>query len=1130
MGIGLHFPQARDASGDEWANIAAEVLAVDSTAVDAAAGTHGFVALGGTSIRAIEFAARLATELGIGVEVSRLLADVPLADVLAAAEPLTPAAPAPTAPTAPTAGGPVLAGQHGMLTTELLHGGRAFHLVFSARVRGALDLQRLTASLDAVTARHEALRTVFERTATGLRRHVLARHRAVVVRQRGFQLDPADPVDALHRHLTATTGHLLDPFALPPVAFVLTTLADDDHVLTLAAHHAVLDGWSIGVLFREIFRCYQGVSLPDPPSAELLAAAEEASVRAGRAEELVRTLDFDGEQVRFPVDGGVEPAEDGQGAVYTFALDEPTRLACVRLAAELAITRNAVLLGAWSFVLARHTGRDSLLMGVPVAGRTSATKDLVGLATKLVPARVTAGETPAAHLRAASRALHAALAYDDVPLERVASLVEGAAGRRNSVVQVGFAAQDDLLPDAFDLDGLRVELHEGHTGGSTFDVTLVVRGWGGPGELAIEYATAKLAAAAAAALAESLAAAIAQFAACPDRPLREIDALTPEQRAELVAAGAARPVTWERGLWAGIEARARQQPDAIAVRAGEDVLTYAELVDAAARTSAALADAGVRAGDRVVLDVPRSAWEITAVLGVVRLGAAYAALGDAPRAAAERMLRTLEPAAVITLGTEERWYDLLPGRPSLDARAAARSAAPAVPAAEERDRPVYTSFTSGSTGTPKGVRVGEHAVLRLVHGADYAEAAAARVFARIAPLAFDASTFEIFHPLTHGGRVEVLDPGMPAPAGIADFLTTREVSGAFLTTTLFRLVVDHAPGAFTGLALVITGGEVTPAEHVRAALRAAPGLRVVHAYGPTENTTFTTVEPYDEAAAVPPRMPIGRPVAGTGVVLLDAEGRLSPRGAVGELHTYGTGLALDYAGDQEATAAAFGRFCAHLPHRLYRTGDLGRWDTRGRLEFVGRQDRQVKVRGHRVELDGVRQCIAAHPDVADVSVYTDADGTDLRVGAALILRVGGAEADVRAHAARELPAFAVPVLWSVVDQFPFTTNGKLDVAALSPAATLVPAPALAPPPAVSTWDMGELEDLVARAWADALGADDFGYDDPFFDIGGDSLLMATVRDHLRRELPDLKVTVLQLFSYPTVAELAAFLHEKIDAR
>ncbi len=1113
---------ARVTSGS-WPEIAADVLRIDSAAV----GTRGFIALGGTSIRAIEFAARVEADLGLVVDVNRVLGDAPLGEVLANAVPRP--ASAPVRAVAGVGGAPLLSGQRGMIATEMLHGGKGFHLVFSARIRGHLNTVRLDASLDAMIERHESLRTVFERGPDGVRRHVLSTHRAVVVRQRGLHLDPADPVGTLHRHIAGTTHHFIDPFGQPPVVFVLTPLGPDDHVLTLVVHHAIIDGWSIGILFREIFQSYEGKPLAPAPSAELLLDAEEAAVRRGRVDELIRVLDLGGDEVVFPVDGGQAFAEDGRGETYGFDLPEEARRASELLAAELSITRNAVLFGAWAFVLGRYVRRDSVLVGVPVAGRGPGTRDVVGLATKLVPARVDIANTPAAYLRGAARALRAAVAFDDVPLELVAARVDpGAASRRNSVVQVGFAAQDDLVPDRFEAGGLAIELHEGHSGGSTFDATLVVHGPRRSGELAIEYATAKLTPATVAALAESLSTVITQFEAGIDEPLREVDALSAGQRAALISVGASRPVSWTDGLWAGIEATARRTPKTVAVRADRDELSYGELVDMATRTSAALAEAGVGPGDRVVVSVPRSVWEITAVLGVLRLGAVYASINaDVPAALATRMLATLNPSAVVTLGPDERWRALAPGHPAVDARVAAFSDALPVPSATDQDRPVYISFTSGSTGLPKGVRVSERAVLRLVHGADYAGPESAGAFARIAPLAFDASTFEIFYPLTHGGRVEVFGAEVPTPATIAGFLTGQGVLGAFLTTTLFRLVVDHSPSAFDEMALVITGGEVTPSRHVRAALRGRSKLRVVHAYGPTENTTFTTVEPYDEAGAVPARMPIGTAVAGTGLVVLDAEGRLTPPGAIGELHVYGPGLAIDYDGDAEATAAAFGDFCAHLPHRLYRTGDLVRWDARGWLEFIGRLDRQVKVRGFRVELDGVQQCLSAHPAVADAAVFSTADGTDLRLGAALVLRPGGVAADVRAHAARELPAFSVPVLWTVVDRFPLTANGKLDVPALL---RLDPSDSTPESGSTSELDLGELEELVARAWQAALGTDDFGYDDAFFDVGGDSLLMTTVRDHIRSELPELKLTVLQLFSHPTVAELAAFLHEMGEDR
>ena len=1087
----------------ETLKVAADVLGREVTAADAE--RLSFTGLGGTSLRAIECAARIELRYGLTVPVPALLGPEPLAGVLNAAAPVT----ATPAVTVSSGLRPATRVQQAMLVGEQLHGGTPFHLLFSVDLRGRVDPDRLRLVLATLTRRHAVLRTVFVRDGDGLERRVLPQWTPALLDLPGLDLPGIQAV------LAPAAGRLLDPFRRPPVVFAVSPVDPSRTVLSLLVHHALVDGWSVGLLVRELVAGLGGADLEAvAPSLETVVAAERAGAVAERARLRAAALAGTPTTLELPTDAE-RPAHAGRaGTRLLFGLSDAARDACAALARDTATTRNAVLLAAWSLVVARRTALPEFVLGVVAAGRTAATLDVVGPCLTMVPVvcRIDDAGTVADHVGRTAAGLRTALEATDVPLEDIVAALElGGDDTRHPLVQVAFAAHDELIPEQLSAPGLTATVHEGHCGGTVYDAVLYVQRWADRPRLALEYATDALRPDEAAELAAALNQTLQEMAA--GAPLAEVRTMTPAQRDRLARLGAGPETARPAGIWQLFEASVAAGPDRIAVRDGDPArtLTYAELRHAAEIQSAKLAAAGVRAGDCVALAVRRSAREIVAVLGVLRLGAAYTGIeADVPPAAAAGMLAAA--GAQVVLGDDDRaqlrivdpWDD------------AVRLGA--IPAAAEPDpeRVAYVAFTSGSTGVPKGARIPDRGVVRLTEDRSFLVPGATDRFVRLAPLAFDASTLEIFAPLLTGGTIDIFPDGYPTPAALATFLAERGTTGLWLTAGLFRLVADYQPQAFAGVRQVLTGGDVVPPAQVARVLTACPGLRVTNGYGPTENTTFTTTHAVDDPAEVSDPLPIGRPVAGTGVVVLDQHGRPVPPGGIGELYTSGAGLARGYAGRPAETAAAFGAFAAAGDERLYRTGDLARWDGAGRLRFLGRRDRQVKIRGFRIELEAVARALREHAAVRDVAVVPTPGGADRRLLAGLVADDRpGLIAEVRQFAADRLPGYAVPSLWAVVAELPVTRNGKLDSARLR---DLAQDAGRRPEPVPPAGD--DLTRTIARTWANVLGTARFGLDERFFEVGGDSLQLLRVAATLRRELPGHDVTVQDLFACQTIRALS----------
>jgi amino acid adenylation domain-containing protein len=555
-------------------------------------------------------------------------------------------------------------------------------------------------------------------------------------------------------------------------------------------------------------------------------------------------------------------------------------------------------------------------------------------------------------------------------------------------------------------------------------------------------------------------------------------------------------------------------PDAPALDGGSGALTYAQLEARANRLAHLLRARGVGLESRVVVLLERGPELVVALLAILKSGGAYVPLD--PDYPAERLAFMLhDSGAALVVSTAALAGEVSCPVVRLDEEALGDWPETPPESGAGAESLAYIIYTSGSTGTPKGVMVPHRGIVRLVRGSDYAPLAGDDRVAQLSSASFDAATWEVWAPLTSGAAlVFVPRDTLLDPSALAELVRERGVTTIFLTTALLHHVARHTPGAFRGVRQVLFGGEQVDPVAVRAVLESGPPQRLLHLYGPTENTTYSTWHRVGRVEESAHTVPIGRPVAQSTAYVLDAALRPVAPGAWGELYVGGDGVARGYLGRPGLTAGRFipDAFSRTPGARLYRTGDRARWTAEGLLEFGGRVDEQVKVRGHRIEPGEIEAVLLAHPDVAGAAVVALGEAEEKRLVAYVVPREGADASALRTHAAARLPAYMVPSAFVTLPKLPLTPNGKLDRRAL-------PAPEYGDASAY-TAPRNPTEETLAAIWSEVLGVDRVGVEDDFFELGGHSLLATRAISRAEAAL-GVELPLRLLFEHPTPAALAA---------
>lgn len=1130
------------------AEVFAEVLDLTTVGVD-----DDFFALGGDSLLALQALARLEARHGLEAPLAAIFRSKTAAAV--AGELDRRAGPALPPLRARSHGElvPATAGQaKALYVSELAQESLPYQSQALHRIRGRLDVGALERALSAIVERHEILRTTFPRVGGRFVQHV---HEPRPIRLHVEDLRAAaDPERALEEHFVEVVRVRLDPERLPLGRWSLARVAEDDHALLVVEHHVVHDGFTTARFLQELAELYtaevdrRAPSLR-PPAAQFRDFSswqrEVAESELGRS-----TLDHWRERLAepppelvLPFDRPRPPRQTYRGETLRQRLPPSLVERLAARAAESGATMFAVMLAGYAALLARTCSAEELVLGTGVANRrTLASEDVFGMVVNTVPLRIDLRGDPGVAVLVArvQQEVLAAHAHQDVPFETVVShLAPARAASSTPLYQTLFSFHDSPVR-ALRVPGATILPRDTLANGSAkLDLSVVVvnRRSETPPEHATlaedgltvvwEYNTDLFDRTTAERMLAHYVALLEQLAADGATRLGELTPVGSRERERIVRfeRGAATPYEREATIDQVFRERASERPDAVAVSApGGRSLRYGELATWARRLAERLRHDGVLPGGRVAVCLERSPEQIAAYLAVATAGAAYVPLD--PRDPDERLREALASAGVELVLTHSRHYaelHALPARVLCVDELHLRGVPTDVPSrGVDALAAAYVMFTSGSTGRPKGVEVPHRAILRLVRGADYADLGPGETLLALAHPAFDASTFELWGALLNGGRVVLAPPGPLSTAELHELVERERVTTLWLTAGLFHRVADDRPELFGSLRQLLAGGDVLSPTHVRRALDALPpDARFVNGYGPTEGTTFTTVHSLRPGDAVPDPVPIGRPIANTHVRILDRFGARAPIGGVGELCIGGDGVASGYAGDPTLTAERFVADPFEPGGRMYRSGDRARWREDGTIEFLGRVDRQLKIRGFRVEPAEVEEALRRHPAVADVHVAPYArEGGDTGL-AAYVVRAPETAPDageLRAHAARLLPAYAVPTAWSLVERLPLSSTGKVDAGALPP-----PRAATQSPRGGSALD--PVERRLASLWERILGVDGIGPDDDFFELGGHSLLAVEMFDAIERTFGS-RLPLATVFETPTLAGLAAVLGEE----
>ena len=923
----------------------------------------------------------------------------------------------------------------------------------------------------------------------------------------------------------------------------LIRLDDSDHVLLFTLHHIVADGWSVPILINEMALLYQSIlDKTTSPLVELdIQYPDYAAWHKNWLQEYIEENQLQFWKIKLegmpgllelPYDKPRPPVQTYSGQHFYFEIPSKLAAPLKELAAKESVTPFIAFLTAYQLLLHRISGQDEFGVGIPVANRSQTqVQKLIGFFVNTLVVRADLSQNISFRdlLRKVKDFTLSAFENQELPFER---LVEELAPNRevsqSPLFQVLFDFQTSPFQE-FKFNDLTFSLIDIENQTSKFDLLLLLEDSQSSIKGTFEYNTDLF-------LHESIQRFTQNFLTLLESISKNCD--TPISQLAILSENDEKSLSkWEKTetlfpsnkcVHELFEEQVEINPDAIAVQCGESKLTFFELNIKANQVANFLRKMDVRPESYVGVRIERSIETISSILGIIKSGAVYVPLDPSyPKERIEWMLRDTQAKIIITT---ENIKDSLPQNvaklicidsdwETINNESDKNPVNLVCP-----DNLIYVIYTSGSTGRPKGVRVTHKNVVRLVKNTSYAKLDSNQVFLQLAPIAFDASTLEIWGSLLNGAKLAIVSSEKPSLSEISDAINKYDVTALWLTAGLFHAMLDEELDALLHVDQLLAGGDVLSVPHVRKLLEHSEENVLINGYGPTENTTFTCCYSMNKDSKILKSVPIGRPISNTQTYILDKNLQQVPIGVSGELLIGGSGLARDYLNRPSLTAEKFipNPFSKKPGTRLYKTGDLVRYLDDGTIEFLGRFDDQVKIRGFRIELGEIENILSGHHEIKDCAVVVHENLAHEKLLVAYLVSENSifpSRDDLRNYLLQKLPEYMVPSVFMELDVLPISPNGKVDRKAM-------PVPDQARTDLEKTYipPKTEVEKYLVNIWQDILGIKKIGIYDNFFELGGNSIQAAVLANRLQKEF-NVTIQVRSVFLAPTVSEFSMYIDE-----
>ncbi|TWK89228.1 hypothetical protein CHCC20331_1630 [Bacillus paralicheniformis] len=1080
-----------------------------------------FFELGGHSLKAMAMLAKIHKAFGVEVPL-QVLFEKPTVAALsgfvseAEKDGFTVIEPAPESDDYPLS----LAQQRIYIVSQLEDAGVGYNMPAAAMLEGTLDVQRLEAAFQKLIDRHEALRTSFTVVDGEPRQNI---HQRVQFKIEKVKAD-GKPIEQMAKSFVRR----FDLAKAPLMRAGLVRLADGRHVLLFDMHHLVSDGVSISIILNELAALYKGEELPEPNlHYKDYAFWQRTQAQKGfQKEEAYWQSVFAGELpvLQLITDEPRPSVQSFEGDRVSAVLPKDMKEKLAVLAEQNGATLYMVMLAAYNMLLAKYSGQEDVIVGTPAAGRRHS--DLGGIIgmfvnTLAIRSKVESGRTFRDFLHDVKKTVIDAFEHQEYPFERLAEKVGASRDlSRHPVFDTMFILQN-AWEDIPMLGDLHLSIYETNFNIAKFDLTLQAKEEQGELILDLDYSTKLFKKDTAERMLKAYLHLLEGMTADPLRRIGEYSLLTEEEtNRQLVAFNpAASDYPREKTIVQLFEEQAAERGGHPALQFEDKVWSYGELNRKANQLARRLRERGVQPGTTAAILTARSAEMVIGILAVLKAGAAYVPIDpDHPE---KRVQHFFEDSGAAVLLTQKAMKPLAEAAEfggdilfledeHLYLGDASDLRLPISPEAMAN-----LTYTSGTTGTPKGNMVSHRNILRTVKNTNYLDVMTSDIVLSISNYVFDAFMFDVFGSLLNGAKLVIAPKDTILDMSrLAHVLEKEKVTVLMITTALFNLLTDMRPDSLKGLRRVLFGGERASVDHVRRALNTVGKGRLLHMYGPSESTVFTTYYPVNEVPDDAQAIPIGKPVSNTAVLILDSFGNVQPAGVAGELCVGGDGLVRGYFNRPELTAEKFTEHPFKTGEKIYRTGDMARWLADGCLEFIGRIDHQVKIRGQRIELGEIEHHLLTHEMVQEAAVLAvDTGKRDQMICAYFTADQELSSEELRRYAAEGLPGYMIPSVFMQLQELPLTGNGKVDRRAL-------------PEPDVTqasqkeyTAPRSRTEAQLADLWQEVLNVPKIGVHDNFFELGGHSLIGMTLIARIQQEM-NVDLQLKDLFQAPTIETLA----------